>query len=204
MLPELFFLILGATTRLTTLQPSHLVLEGNSNLTHWRCRSTSLDALLEAEHRLDEINAAIDRIASESEVPASELPMPRFRLRIPIAEIRCGNRLMEREMRRALRGAEHPEIEFQLREIEGKIRHETVGRRYLANVAGDLTVAGATRRVRVEIHGWRLTPESFYVRAAVPLQMSDFGITPPTALFGLIRTRDEIRVYFDLRLAVRE
>jgi hypothetical protein len=35
-------------------------------------------------------------------------------------------------------------------------------------------------------------------RGAVAMRMTDFGIKPPTGLFGLIRSRNEITVRFDL------
>jgi hypothetical protein len=36
---------------------------------------------------------------------------------------------------------------------------------------------------------------------AIPLLMTDFGITPPTGLFGLIRSRNEITVRFELMVS---
>jgi len=40
---------------------------------------------------------------------------------------------------------------------------------------------------------WRL-------KGALPMKMTDFGISPPVGLFGLIRARDAMTVGFDLRL----
>lgn len=202
MLPELALLLSTAATQLTTLQPSHVVLEGSSNVTHWRCRSNTVEAALELEQPLAAVNAAIDAAAAETEIPQPSLRTPRFHLRVPVAAIRCGNRLMEREMLRALRGREHPQIEYRFRGLAGSIRHEPGSGLYVARVDGDLTVAGVTRPVTLEVQGWRLSPTSFYLRTATPLRMLDFGVKPPTALFGLIRTRNDVRVYFDLRLAV--
>lgn len=200
MLPELVLLFSTAVTQLTTLQPSHLVLEGSSNVTQWRCRSSSLDAVLELDQPLGEINTAIDALAGETDIPEPPFRSPRFHIRIPVAAIRCGNRLMEREMLRALRGREHPVIEFHFRDVAGGIRHDPAAGRYTASVTGDLTVAGTMRPITLVVHGWRLSPSSFYLRTSTPLRMLDFGVNPPTALFGLIRARNDIQVYFDLRL----
>jgi len=35
-------------------------------------------------------------------------------------------------------------------------------------------------------------------QGALPILMTDFGITPPTALFGVVRTEDRLVVKFDL------
>jgi len=36
------------------------------------------------------------------------------------------------------------------------------------------------------------------------LLMTDFGIDPPTAVFGTIRSKDEIRIEFDVTLSQKE
>jgi hypothetical protein len=33
--------------------------------------------------------------------------------------------------------------------------------------------------------------------------MTDFGVTPPTALFGAVRARNSLTVHFDLVLEIR-
>ena len=40
----------------------------------------------------------------------------------------------------------------------------------------------------------------FRLRGGLPLRMTDFGIQPPVALFGLIRARDELWVSVDLNV----
>lgn len=199
MLSTMIILLASASTQFTTLQPSHLVLDGSANIGRWRCQTSTLEAQMSVEADLEEINAVIDRAGEAAVVPVEGVPIPRFHLRVPISAVRCVNRLMEKEMFRALRGAAHPAIEFRLREVQGAIRRETEGR-FVASVKGDLMVAGVTRSIVLELSAWRLSPESYYFRAAIPLRMRDFDVTPPTSLFGIIRSRNEINVYFDLRL----
>jgi hypothetical protein len=49
----------------------------------------------------------------------------------------------------------------------------------------------------------RLSPTRFRIRAELPLKMTDFGVTPPTALFGAVRAHDALEVRFDLTLEVQ-
>jgi hypothetical protein len=37
----------------------------------------------------------------------------------------------------------------------------------------------------------------------VPIKMTDFGIKPPTAIFGTLRTGDEVKVNFALTVGAR-
>ncbi len=191
------------STVFITQAPSNLVLEGTSNLHRWRCRGTTIQARLEVGATLQEINAAIDRIVAGAAVSFEGLPRPVFHLAVPVTSFRCGNRLMERDMIRALRGDEHPSIEFAFRALVGTVRYEELGERHTVTIAGELTVAGERRDATITIDGWRMAPDVFFVRASVPMRMSDFGIRPPTALFGLIRARDQIFAHFGLRLSVR-
>jgi hypothetical protein len=37
----------------------------------------------------------------------------------------------------------------------------------------------------------------------VPIKMTDFGIKPPTAIFGRLKTGDEVKVNFELNVGAR-
>lgn len=147
---------------------SQLVLEGSSNLAPWRCRSTIV--------QIEDANLA------------------QFHLRVPVTAFRCGNAKMERDMYRSLRAETYPSIEFRLTDVIGEVRE--AGGRY--SVEGTLSLAGATRQVRLDIEAQRIAPDRYRLRARLPLRMTDFRITPPTAMFGVIKARDELSVRFDV------
>ena len=37
----------------------------------------------------------------------------------------------------------------------------------------------------------------------VPIKMTDFGIKPPTAIFGRLKTGDDVKVNFELSIGAR-
>jgi hypothetical protein len=193
-------------TRLTAGAASAVVLEGSSNVTDWRCRGTSMDANMLVEASADHINTVIDRIEDGnigvwmSDPSRGRFPVPDFHLRVPVTSFRCGNRIMEGDMRRALKADDHPHIEFVFRELRGGVQHDVDTNLYHATIAGDLSLAGRTRTIDVVVSAERISRSSFRIRAVLPLQMTDFGVTPPTALFGAIRARDRLTVSFDLIL----
>jgi polyisoprenoid-binding protein YceI len=63
---------------------------------------------------------------------------------------------------------------------------------------GTLRVAGRERSVRVPIELERLRDGTLRARGALPILMTDYGITPPSAFFGVLRTENRIVVKFDL------
>lgn len=194
------------STSLFAAPASQLVLEGSSNVAPWRCKGTSFDARMDVAAPLSRINHIIDRIEDGNIVPltanpsSARFPQPAFRLRVPVSSLRCGNAKMERDMSRALRADEHPSIEFRFTELVGGVNHDIDGGTYHAKIAGVLSFAGVARNIHLDVDAQRIAPNRFRLRARLPLKMTDFRITPPTALFGAIRASDDLAVKFDLIL----
>jgi hypothetical protein len=210
--PILLTLVLAAplsgaeSTRLVPTAPSQLVLEGSSNVTGWRCSGSTLDGRMDVAAPLQHINNVIDRVEDGdigrwmANPAAARFPQPTFQLRIPVTTLRCGNARMERDMYRALRSDSFPAIEFRFVRLVSGVHHDIDRGTYGAKIAGVLSLAGATREITVDVEARRVTRDKFVLRASLPLRMTDFRITPPTALFGAIKARDDLRVSFDLVL----
>lgn len=212
LIPVLLALSLAPTagaesTQLVAASASRLVLAGSSNVKDWRCSGTTLEGRMEVAAPLAQINRIIDRIedgdVARLDPRAASFPQPAFRLRVPVESLRCGNRRMERDMYRALRSEANPVIEFQFRELVGAVHHDIDGKSYRATISGTLTLAGARREVRVPVEALRVARDRFRLRARLPLRMTDFRITPPTGLFGMVKANDDLVVQFDLVLQAR-
>lgn len=186
---------------------SRLTLQGSSNVKDWRCSGTTLDGRMEVAAPLAQINNIIDRIedgdVARLDPRAASFPQPRFDLEVPVTSLRCGNRQMERDMYRALRSEANPVIEFRFDGLVGGVEHDIDAKNYRATVAGELSLAGTSRKVRVPVVAERVTRDRFRLRARLALRMTDFGVTPPTALFGMVKARDDLVVTFDLYLLGR-
>lgn len=211
----LFSLLLAAapalaagSTHLTAAPNSAVVLEGRSNVAAWKCRGSSMDARMAIATSPEHINAVIDRIEDGdmavwmTNPSRGRFPAPEFGLRVPVSTFRCGNRVMENDMRHTLHSDTHPHVKFLLQRVKGGIRHDIDRGIYHAVIAGELELAGVKRTIDVDVSAQRLSRNRFRFRAEVPLKMTDFGISPPSALFGAIRARNELRVRFDLTLEI--
>jgi len=195
-------------TQLAAAAASSVVLEGSSNVTDWRCRGTSIDARMLVATSAEHINEVIDRIEDGnisvwmSNPSQGRFPQPEFDLTVSIAAIRCGNRVMESDMRRALKADRFPTVQFSFRELRGGFHRDLDTGLYHASIAGDLTLAGVTRSIDLTVSAQRVSRSAFRLHAVLPLQMTDYGVTPPTALFGAIRARNKLTVTFDLILEI--
>jgi YceI-like domain len=194
------------STRLFAAPASQLVLEGSSNVAPWRCKGTTLDGRMDVAAPLARINHLIDRIEDGNIVPlignpeSATFPQPSFHLSVPVSGFRCGNAKMERDLSRSLRAAEYPSIEFRFTGLAGAIHHDIDGGTYTAKISGVLSLAGASKTIKLDVEAQRISTNRFRLRAKLPLKMTDFRITPPTALFGAIKARDDLAVKFDLVL----
>jgi hypothetical protein len=65
---------------------------------------------------------------------------------------------------------------------------------------GELTLAGEQREIEMVVVAERLADGRFTLVGSRELKMTDFNITPPSALFGLIKAKDTVEVVFDLMI----
>lgn len=100
--------------------------------------------------------------------------------------------IMDRLMRDALKVSEHPTITFELIEAT-----PTGSSGLTFDTRGNLTLAGVTREVSMQVSG---TQEGDAIRftGSTPIKMSDYDIQPPVAMFGALRTADDVTVSFDV------
>jgi polyisoprenoid-binding protein YceI len=170
--------------RLSVRTDSKLWLEGSSNVRDWRCDATTLDASVDfADYR------------TNPDDPAAVAQLRHVQVRVPTRALTCGRSQMDRIMYKALHADDEPDC----RQIIG--RFDVMSRSNRENemvMQGTLRVAGRERSVRVPIELERLRDGTLRARGALPILMTDYGITPPSAFFGVLRTENRIVVKFDL------
>ena len=166
----------SAQTAVLVENRSGVVIEGSSNVSSFACRAGSVDGR--------------GRVAETGKLRTEVL------LIIPVRSLDCGNPRMNADLFAALKADDHPTIRF---EMDGAtvVGYRSSGSVEL-EVSGTITVAGVARNVQTRVVGDRLAEGHFRAAGAIRLSMSDFEIDPPTALLGLVRTRDRINVRFDL------
>jgi polyisoprenoid-binding protein YceI len=86
-----------------------------------------------------------------------------------------------------LRAGRHPTITFRSNRITGTAES--------FQVAGELTIAGATRPITV-----RARLAEGRVNGSATIVQSHWGIRPYTAFFGALKIKDEVQVRFDIGL----
>jgi hypothetical protein len=192
---------------------SEVKLEGTSTIGMWTCRSGEIQGRMTLDADEAQLTRLFDSI--EAQTPnAGENPIPLNLAvrRLPVADISVpvmslhGDSIgMDHDMQNALKAAEYPAIEYVFQNLKQvTIQHDPAsGRPELKlSTVGSLHMAGAERTIPMNVIVRRDATGHFLVRAQATMMMTDFGVTPPVALFGLIKGGDEVRVFFYLDLVL--
>lgn len=102
---------------------------------------------------------------------------------------------MDKKTYAALKSEDHPEIKFELK--DGEVTSVT-GTDFQVNATGDLTIAGVTKHVAFPVDGKFVSAEKMSFSGAYKLNMVEYDMEPPSAMFGQIETGEDIEIKFEL------
>ncbi len=101
--------------------------------------------------------------------------------------LKSGTKGLDTNAYKALQTDKNKEVRFVLKELTGQGTGLTA--------KGDLTIAGVTKpisfQVKVSAVGNKMTFEG-----SLETRLTNFSVTPPTALLGTVKTHDEIKLSF--------
>jgi hypothetical protein len=118
-----------------------------------------------------------------------------FEIAIPAATLSSEKDGLDKNMHKALKVNEHKDITFRL------VRLEPTADTGTFRATGVLQIAGVERTATFSITAEQ-KGAALAVRGEVPLLMTDFGITPPKAMLGMLKTDPKVIVTFETVLSV--
>lgn len=153
---------------------SEITIQGTSTLHDW-------------ESVVEESNARLVASNKNGVLTLSELS-----LNIETASIKSGKDVMDRKTMDALKAEKHPQIKFVLNKPVQVAADGT------AKASGMLFLAGAEKQLVAEGKVNTDNNNNITIEASYTLNMKDYGIDPPAAMFGTIKTGEEVTVVFTL------
>jgi polyisoprenoid-binding protein YceI len=118
-----------------------------------------------------------------------------FEVAIPAKSLASQKDGLDKNMHKALKTDEHPEITFKLLRFESRPAPATGSR-----AVGVLRVAGVDRQVTIDITTER-KDAALIVKGTLALLMTDFGIAPPKAMMGMLKTDPKVTITFEVAVA---
>ena len=170
-----------------TIGTARLTLAGTSNIHDYSATTTTV-RVTRAQLGTLPAGDLLDHALAPGAVQA-------FEVAIPVKSLASNKDGLDKNMQKALKAEEHPEITFKLVRFEPRPAPAT-GLRAI----GVLRVAGVDRQVAIDITTERKGP-ALLVKGTLALLMTDWGIAPPKAMMGMLKTDPKVTITFDVAIA---
>jgi hypothetical protein len=118
-------------------------------------------------------------------------------------DLKSDNSLMDRKAYSALKVTAFPEIKFISTSAGGITQDKN---KFSGNLSGNLIIAGKSVAVSIPLTGALPNinvTSKIEVRGETELKMSDFDISPPTAMMGALKTGDKIKISFSFQFVTK-
>lgn len=169
---------LQQTPRLPLQPESRVWVDGTSNKNDWTVKATQLSGFVNLRVKGDMLEIAGGGFTVVAKSLVSEHGV-----------------IMDRLMQGALKSAAHPDIVYELGSATATPQPPG---KYAVATQGRVTIAGVTKDVAQTVMAERLPGGQLRFTGSQPVLMSEYGMTPPTAMFGALRTGNRVVVNFEL------
>jgi polyisoprenoid-binding protein YceI len=177
-------------TRVAVGPESKLWIDGTSNLHEWSCKATALDAAIDLDAAL------ASQIAS-----APPKALKRVHVKVPVTSLKCNHKGMDGNVYKALKADASPEISYILATFDAAPGEAKDA--FTLHTVGTLKIAGVENKLEMDVAATRLPDGSVSAKGVVPIKMTDYGIQPPTAIFGRLKTGNEVKVNFEMAIGAK-
>ena len=165
---------------------SELTIEGTSSLHDFHCKTNKLNAYVDVDPGYAKDLTKVAR------------PIAAVKVNIVVKTLTCGNSQMDRNMYSTLKADENQLIKYTLSGYD--ILNGTLSpSAFTASTTGTLQVAGQEKPIAMRVTAERTSDGKAVAQGEQTLRMSDFGISPPSFMFGSLKVGDEIKVKFSLK-----
>jgi polyisoprenoid-binding protein YceI len=143
-------------------------------------------------------HSTVEKISGKGEVkPGADksLSLEAFNIVVQVNSIKGdGGSGMDGKTFKALKADKFHEITFVLTDPVVNIPYGSNA--YTVAAKGRLTIAGVTKPITMSIKIATNEDKKLIVEGAQPVKMTDYGVDPPTAMLGMLKTGDVITINF--------
>jgi polyisoprenoid-binding protein YceI len=112
---------------------------------------------------------------------------------LEVENLKSDEKDLDKNAYKAMKTKEFKEIFYQL--VWSKVIHE-LGNKYLIKTHGNLTIAGITRAVNMNVSCIVNNDSTITCTGSQRLKMSDYKIHPPSFMMGAMKTGDAVTLDF--------
>ena len=181
-----FYLAQAQTVKLSVNNDStQMTISGTSTLHDWTSEVNTVNGYVE----LSEKWLKKGKAKKGAVIPAVNLVIPVESIISPRGAT------MDKKTYKALKSEENPDIIFDLNDCP--VANVTEGG-FKVDAIGDLTIAGVTKSVNFPVEGIITSSDEITFSGSYAINMVEYGMEPPSAMFGQIETGEEVVINFKL------
>jgi len=177
----------GASAVRLRLDPSsEVTIEGTSSMHAFHCKTNKIMAYVDVDPGYTKDLTKIAR------------PIVSVKVNIVVRTLTCGNGTMDKNMYATLKADENPLIKYSMSAydiLDGSASPAA----FVAKTTGTLTISGTEKVIAMNINAERLSDGKATAQAEQSILMTDFGIAPPSFMFGTLKVGNEVKVKFNLK-----
>ena len=175
----------ASSTRLRVEPGSELTITGTSNVHDFSCKTNKFSAYIDVDPGYTRDLTKITR------------PIVSVNVVIAVKSLSCGNKKMDENMYSTLKADQNQIIRYTLSGYD-ILNGSATG--FAAKTTGTLTIVGKSKVVAMTIEAAREDGGKATAQGEETLLMSDFGIKPPSFMFGTMKVGDQVKVKFNLKV----
>jgi len=163
----------GYAQKTYVLAPDNqLKLEGTSTIHDWEMVSANAVGI-------SQITIGSDKIVNIKSLKFS----------FPVITLKSGKTSMDNNAYKALDEKQYPKVYFELVEVESIIDQ-------MIKAKGNLTISGNSSTVSLDV-SYKVSENVVWFTGSIPITFTQFKIDPPKALFGSIKTGNDLIISFN-------
>jgi polyisoprenoid-binding protein YceI len=164
------------------LDSARVTIHGTSNVHPYEA-STKTVKVTRVQVSSAVADEAVEALAGPAAIDA-------FEIAIPAATLSSPKDGLDKNMHKALKVQQFADITFSLTRLERAATPNGF------RGVGKLTIAGVEREVVLDLTIQKVGT-TISVRGSLPLLMTDYGITPPKAMLGMLKTDPKVTIAFE-------
>lgn len=160
-----------------TYKETLVTINGTSNLHNWTVKGGVIDG---------EVNIAVD--------PQGQIKLGTIQVSIPVVSLKSSEGSgMDKTMYDAMDKTHHPTVTYSLTKATPKGPTAPAAGPLHFETVGQLSISGQKHEVKLDVVVV-LTGNHLTITTETALKMTDYGIKPPVAMFGMVKSGDAVTV----------
>lgn len=178
--------VFAQNTQEVKFQPdSKLQIDGTSTMHDFTIKATEIDGSMKYD------------------LTGNSLDITGLNVVIPVKKMDSEKETMNDKMQDALDADDNPNISFTLTSPVQTTEPAADGQTsFIAK--GNLSIAGKQKAVSIPVTGYKTKDGETHFKGTYSLLMTDYEVDPPSMFFGMLKTKDIVKITFDIGITFNE